>query len=85
MSVKTKMFSKQHYIILADTIGKAIANEENLENLIEDLTTLFTQDNTNFDNKRFKDSIQAAKERQVEKQKEILSNIMINIARRGAT
>jgi uncharacterized protein YdaU (DUF1376 family) len=85
VSVKTKMFSKQHYIILADTIGKAIANEENLENLIEDLTTLFTQDNTNFDNKRFKDSIQAAKERQVEKQKEILSNIMINIARRGAT
>ena len=77
------MFSKQHYIAIANLIGKAITNEETFGDLISDFSLMFKDDNCLFDNQRFKNAITESIEKQKQKQKEILNNIMFNIAQRG--
>lgn len=44
-----RMFTKQHYIAIAEVIGKA----ENLEDLEKRIIELFRDDNERFDNWRF--------------------------------
>ena len=52
------MFSKQHYKILAEFIGKA----KDLEDFTDRLTNFLSNDNPNFDIVRFNNAIEKARQ-----------------------
>jgi predicted lipid-binding transport protein (Tim44 family) len=54
------MFTRQHYKAIADILGRAGANSEE----VSEFCTLFREDNPRFDEKRFRDAVQETYELQ---------------------
>ena len=83
------IFSQQHYVAVANLLGKAVAQNATLEQVINDFRTLFAEDYppTNgtiwhFNDKRFREAIAATVEAEKEKQQEQLREIMIKVGTR---
>jgi len=85
-------FSQKHYEPIAAILGKAIANDFSMEDIIEEFVDLFTKDYPDpkngsifyFKSYRFKEAIKEETEKQRELNKAAMRSIMMNVAARRA-
>lgn len=85
-------FSQKHYEPIAELLGKAIANDLSMEDIIGEFVDLFTADYPDpktgsifyFKGYRFREAIKEATEKQKQANQEALRSIMMNVAARKA-
>jgi hypothetical protein len=88
----SNIFSQKHYIPIADLLGRAIANDLSMEDIVEAFADLFEKDYPDpktgsifyFKKYRFKEAVKEASEKQHSENQEAMRNIMMNVASRRA-
>ena len=85
-------FSQKHYEPIADLLGRAIANDLSMEDIVEAFADLFEKDYPDpktgsifyFKKGRFKEAVKEASTKQHDENQAAMRSIMINVASRRA-